>query len=62
MDAHVSVQSAAAQDLSAQIAAQSVDTSAKTVTFRTVAAGVETDPSNGTTLRVSLQLKNSSAR
>jgi hypothetical protein len=62
MDAHVSIQSAAAQDLSAQIAAQAVNTSAKTITFRTVAGAVETDPSNGSVLRVALQLKNSSAK
>jgi hypothetical protein len=60
MQADVSIQSAAAQDLVAQLAAESV-ASAKTVIFRTVAAAVETDPSNGSVVRVSLQLKNSSA-
>lgn len=61
MHANVEIESASAQDLVAQTASQAVS-SAKTVTFRTVAAGVETDPSSGSVLRVSLQLKNSSVR
>lgn len=62
MQAQVSIQSASAQDLNSQLASQSVATSAKTVTFRTQAAGVATDPTSGSVLRVRLDLKNSSAR
>lgn len=61
MHANVEIQSASAQDLVAQTASQSVS-SAKTVTFRTQAAGVATDPTSGSVLRVALQLKNSSVR
>lgn len=60
MQADISVQSASAQDLIAQLASESV-ASAKTVTFRTQAAAVATDPTSGSIVRVSLQLKNSSA-
>lgn len=62
MQADVSVQSASAQDLDVQLASESVATSAKTVSWRTQTAGVATDPSSGSVLRVSLQLKNTSAR
>lgn len=61
MHANVEIQSAAAQDLHAQSVSESV-ASAKTYSFRTVAAGVETDPSSGSVLRIALQLKNSSVR
>lgn len=58
---HVSVAQvvAAAEDLGFQVEAHDV-TSAKTVTIRCVAAGVETDPSSGSSLLISLQLKNTS--
>lgn len=62
MHANVSIESAAAQDLDAQIQSSALTTSAKTLTFRTQAAGVVADPSSGSVLRVALQLKNSSAR
>ena len=61
MHANVDVASAAAQDLVSQSVSDSVN-SAKTYTFRTVTSAVETDPSSGSTLRVALQLKNSSVR
>ena len=59
MHASVTQLVAAAQDLNTQLEAEDV-ASAKTVTFRCVEAGVETDPDSGSVLYVSLQLKNSS--
>lgn len=61
MDASISILSASAQDLVSQLVSQSVD-SAKTVVFRTNAAGVETNPSSGSVIRIRLDLKNSSVR
>lgn len=57
----ISQQAAVAEDLQFQVAAEDVD-GAKTVQFRCVAGAVETDPSSGSTLRIHLNLKNSSAR
>jgi hypothetical protein len=52
-------QAASAEDLQFQLSAESV-ASAKTVGLRSVAAGVATDPSNGSRLLIRLDLKNSS--
>lgn len=60
MHASVQVLSSAAQDLVSQLVSEDVDV-AKTISFRTVAAGVETDPSNGSVLYIRIDLKNSSA-
>lgn len=59
--ADVSILSSAAQDLVPQLVSEAVST-AKTVTFRTNAAGVEADPTSGSVLRIRLDLKNSSVR
>lgn len=62
MHANVSIQSTVAQDLDGQLQADATTTSAKTLTFRTQAGAVATDPSSGSVLRIALQLKNSSVR
>lgn len=49
----------AAEDLTFQLETESV-ASAKTIQFRAVAAGVETDPSNGSRLLIKIDVKNSS--
>jgi hypothetical protein len=60
MQADVSIQSAAAQDLIAHLQSQDV-AGAKTIVFRTqTAAAVAAEPSSGSILRVRLDLKNSS--
>jgi len=59
MDAHICVVTPSAEDIVSNVSAEAVAT-AKTVTFRTTAAGVATDPASGDTLLISLQLKNSS--
>jgi hypothetical protein len=60
MAAQVSILSASAQDIAAQLQAESV-ASAKTITFRTqVAAATVADPSSGSRILIRLDLKNSS--
>jgi hypothetical protein len=54
-----SQEAASAEDLKFQLAASDVS-SAKTVQFRCIAAAVETDPSNGSKLRLQIDVKNSS--
>lgn len=57
--ASVEVLTPTAEDISANVSAETV-ASAKTVTFRCTAAGVATDPASGDSLLIHLQLKNSS--
>jgi hypothetical protein len=52
---------ATAEDLTFQIESEAVATS-KTVQFQCKAAAVETDPSDGSTLLIKLELKNTSVR
>lgn len=60
MQASVSIQSASAQDLIAQLQSQDV-AGAKTVVFRTqTAAAVAAEPASGSVIRLCLDLKNSS--
>jgi hypothetical protein len=58
---HIDVKqlAAAAEDLTFQLEAQAVSTT-KTITFRCLAAAVETDPSSGSVLYVKMDLKNTS--
>ena len=51
-----------AESISAQLVSSSVTTAAKSLVFRTVSTGVATDPANGDTLFLRLDLKNSSVR
>lgn len=59
MDFRVTQLVASAEDLKFQLVAESVS-SAKTVQFRCIAVGTETDPSSGSRLLIKLELKNSS--
>lgn len=58
MDFQASHEAASAEDITFQLSAQDV-TTAKTVSFFTKTAATETDPSDGSTLRIKLELKNS---
>lgn len=60
MDLHVIQKVTSAENLVFQLVAESVN-SAKTVQFRCCASGVATDPSSGSTLFITLNLKNSSS-
>jgi hypothetical protein len=60
MACEVSILSASAQDLHAQLESEDVE-SAKTITFRTQdAAAAEQDPASGTRLLIRIDVKNSS--
>lgn len=50
-----------AEDIVPNLVSETVSTN-KTVTFRTTAAGVATDPASGDTVYVALQLKNTTAK
>lgn len=61
MSASVIQLASAAEDLNFQLVTEDVD-GLKTVQFLCTAGGVATDPSNGSSLFIKLELKNSSAR
>jgi len=54
----VLLKAAAAEDLTSQLVSETV-ASTKTINFLTLAAAVATDPSNGASLFIRLELKNS---
>lgn len=49
-----------AQDIKVQLVSETTTASTKQITFRTLAAGVATDPSSGSVLYIKAELKNSS--
>lgn len=57
--AHVEVVTPTAEDIQANVVAEDVS-GAKTVQFRTTAVGVATDPADGDSLLIKLELRNSS--
>jgi hypothetical protein len=59
MHASIEVVTPSAENIKVHVSAEAV-ASARTITFRAVAAAVATDPASGDTLLISLQLKNSS--
>jgi hypothetical protein len=59
MHVNVSHEAASAEDITAQVSASDVQ-SAKTISFITKAADTETDPSDGSVLRIKIEVKNSS--
>ena len=56
---HGTVKAASAEDLKVQLVSETVSSN-KTVTFRCVAVATATDPANGDSLFIKLELKNSS--
>ena len=60
MSMHATHEAASAEDITFQISAKDV-TTAKTVDFFTKTGATETDPSDGSTLFIRLELKNSSS-
>lgn len=59
MHAHVEIVTPSAENIKANVSAESV-ASAKTVTFRCTATATATDPASGDSFLIALQLKNSS--
>ena len=57
---HPSIIAAAGEDLKIQIVSDSVASSTKTFRFRCVAVAAATDPANGDSILMSIELKNSS--
>ena len=61
LDFHPTLEAAAAEDLTFQVESETVNTT-KTITFQCKAAAVETDPSNGSTIRFKIELKNTNIK
>lgn len=58
----VNQEATSAEDLTFQILSEDVAGSTKTINFVCKAAAVDTDPSNGSVLRIKVEVKNSSVK